>query len=144
MRILVIHGPNLELLGTRAPEHYGSQTMEAINAALAALGTELGVTVDAAQFNEEEEIIAAVREAAGRYDGLIINPACYTHTSTALAAALAEAGVPYVEVHLSNPYAREAFRHRSYVAAGALGRVMGFKDYSYLLALRGLTAALKK
>jgi 3-dehydroquinate dehydratase-2 len=142
MRILVIHGPNLELLGTRAPEHYGRQTLDDVNAALAALGRELGAAVDAVQHNEEEALVAAVRKATGRYDGLIVNPACYTHTSTALAAALAEAGLPYVEVHLSNPYAREEFRHRSYVAAGAAARVMGFKGDSYLLALRGLVRRL--
>jgi len=143
MRILVLHGPNLELLGTRDPAAYGAQTLAEINAALAALAAELGVELTAEQHAAEEELVAAVAAAPGRYDAILINPACYTHTSAALAAALEAAALPYVEVHLSNPYAREAFRHRSFVAAGALGRVMGFWGDSYLLALRGLVAAVR-
>lgn len=142
MRILVLHGPNLELLGRREPDYYGNQTLAEIDAALAALGREAGAEVVSAQFADEEAFARAAAEAPGRFDGLIVNPACYTHTSTRIAAALAAAGLPYVEVHLSNPYAREEFRARSHVAAGALGRVMGFKGDSYLLALRGLLAYL--
>ncbi len=142
MRILVIHGPNLDLLGRREPTIYGTATLDDINARLAALAAELGVTLDVVQRDEEEEILAAVAAAPGRYDGLLINPACYTHTSAALGEALKECGLPYVEVHLSNPYAREEFRQRSYVAAAALGRVMGFRGESYLLALRGLVSVL--
>lgn len=144
MRILVIHGPNLELLGQREPALYGDETLAAINAGLEALGRELGAEVEVVQHAEEEEMVRAVREAPGRYDGILINPACYTHTSTGLAAALCAAGLPYVEVHLSNPYAREEFRRRSYVAAGAAGRVMGFRGDSYGLALRGLVAHLRR
>jgi len=143
MRILVLHGPNLELLGRREPGYYGAQTLEEIDAALTALGREFGVDVETAQYADEEAYTRAVAETPGRFDGLIVNPACYTHTSTRIAAALAAAGLPYVEVHLSNPYAREEFRTRSHVAAGALGRVMGFKGDSYLLALRGLIAHLQ-
>lgn len=130
------------MLGAREPGIYGDETLAEINRRLETLAAELGVEVAAVQYNEEEDIVGAVRGARGRYDGIIINPACYTHTSAPIAAALQEAGLPYVEVHLSNPYAREEFRHRSTVAAGALGRVMGFKSDSYLLALRGLVSYL--
>jgi 3-dehydroquinate dehydratase-2 len=143
MRILVLHGPNLELLGRREPGFYGTQTLAEIDAALATLGRELGAEVESAHYADEEAFAGAAAAAAGRFDGLIVNPACYTHTSARIAAALAAAALPYVEVHLSNPYAREEFRTRSHVAAGALGRVMGFKGDSYLLALRGLIAHLR-
>ncbi len=145
MHVLIIHGPNLELLGQREPDVYGEQTLAEINEDATALGRELGVEVTAVQFGEEKDIIAAVAAAAAqRYDGIIINPAAYTHTSQALGTALAGCGLPYVEVHLSNPYGREAFRRRSHVAAAALARVMGFRGDSYLFALRGLVAYLGK
>jgi len=143
MRILVLHGPNLDLLGRRQPEVYGERTLEEINARMRALARELGAEVEFEQLDEEEKMVAAAAAAPGRCDGLIINPACYTHTSAALGEALAASGVPYVEVHLSNPYAREEFRHRSFVAGGAVGRVMGFQGNSYLLALRGLVEWLR-
>lgn len=141
-RILVLHGPNLELTGRRQPEHYGSRTLAQIDEDARRLGESLGARVTTAQYMAEEDIIAAVRAAVGSYDGIVINPAVYTHTSPPLGEALREAGVPYVEVHMSNPYARETSRHISHVAGGAVGRVMGFKGDSYLLALRGLIAHL--
>ena len=144
MRIAVIHGANLRLLGRREPEVYGSDTLEAINDRLHALAEELGLKIETFQSNSEGAILDYLEEAAPRVDGVVINPGAFTHTSVALRDALVGIGRPFVEVHLSNPAARESFRHRSYLSPVAAGVVAGFRAESYLLALRGLLAHLSR
>ena len=141
-RILCISGPNLQLLGTREPEVYGKETLEAIHARLKARARELGVLLDAVQTNHEGEIVDRIGEAGERYQGLLLNPGAYTHTSIAIHDAIKAVGLPCVEVHLSNPEAREAFRRRSRVAPACVGRVAGFGGESYVLALEGLVRRL--
>jgi 3-dehydroquinate dehydratase-2 len=144
VKIAVLHGPNLNLLGTREPGVYGWTTLAEIDAALAALGAELGAEVACWQSNHEGALVDHVQQRAAEVDGFVVNAAAYTHTSVALADALAGVARPYVEVHLSNVFARERFRHRSFIAAGALGVVSGFGADSYLLGLRALVEHLKK
>ena len=144
MRILVIHGPNLNLLGTREPEVYGSETLGAIEASLAALGRELEAEVSFFQSNSEGALVDAVQGARGRFDGILLNPGGYTHTSVALRDALAAVAIPFVEVHLSNVHAREPFRKFSYFSDIALGTVSGFGGASYLLGLRGLAGRIRR
>lgn len=138
LRVLVLHGPNLNLLGSREQSVYGTVTLDEINSSLSRLGSELGVELDVRQSNHEGELVTWIQEARGRYQGIIINPAAYTHTSIAVRDALSAVEVPAIEVHLSNIYRREEFRRHSYVAAVALGQVSGFGPTGYLLALRGL------
>ncbi len=142
--ILVLHGPNLDLLGTREPEKYGTTTLSDIDAAITALGDELGVDVRCLQSNHEGGLVEHIHGARGRHDGLVVNLAAYTHTSVAIRDALAAVELPFVEVHLTNVHAREAFRHHSMVAALALGIVQGFGVDSYLLGLRGMVAWLSR
>ena len=142
MKIAVLHGPNLNLLGTREPGVYGRTMLAEIDAALARLGTELGAEVDCFQSNHEGALVDHVQRRAAQVDGFVVNAAAYTHTSVALADALAGVARPYVEVHLSNVFARERFRHRSYLAAGALGIISGFGGASYTLGLRALVEHL--
>jgi len=142
MRIAVVHGPNLRLLGRREPHFYGSATLEEVDLALYALAKELGAELELFQSNHEGEILDFLEEVQSRVDGVLINPAGLTHTSVSLRDALAGIGLPVVEVHLSNPSGREGFRHRSFVAPIALGTVAGFGKNSYLLGLRGLMAHL--
>jgi len=144
VRIAIVHGANLRMLGRREPEVYGSDTLEDINRRLRALAEELGVEIEVFQSNSEGAILDYLEEAAPRIDGVLINPGAFTHTSVALRDALAGIARPFVEVHLSNPAAREAFRHRSYLAPVAAGVVAGFRTESYLLALRGLLAHLSR
>lgn len=144
MRIAVIHGANLRMLGRREPEVYGSDTLDDINGRLRALAEELGVKIETFQSNSEGAILDYLEEAAPRIDGILINPGAFTHTSVALRDALSGIDRPFVEVHLSNPAARESFRHRSYLAPVAAGVVAGFRTESYLLALRGLLAHLSR
>jgi len=132
------------MLGRREPEVYGSDTLEDINRRLRALAEELGVEIEVFQSNSEGAILDYLEEAAPRIDGLLINPGAFTHTSVALRDALAGIARPFVEVHLSNPAARESFRRRSYLAPVAAGVVAGFRAESYLLALRGLLAHLSR
>ena len=144
MRIAIVHGANLRMLGRREPEVYGSDTLEDINRRLRALAEELGVEIEVFQSNSEGAILDYLEEAAPRIDGVLINPGAFTHTSVALRDALAGIARPFVEVHLSNPAARESFRRRSYLAPVAAGVVAGFRAESYLLALRGLLAHLSR
>ena len=140
MKILAIHGPNLQLLGQREPEIYGRLTLEDINSRMKALASQLGVKVDFLQSNHEGEIVDALGKASGSFAAVVINPAGYTHTSVAIRDAVAAAGVPVVEVHLSNIYAREEFRQKSVIAGAATGQISGFGPESYLLGLRAAVA----
>lgn len=134
--VLVINGPNLNLLGTREPEIYGRTTLDDINRELIALGTELGVRVESFQSNSEGALVDRIQQARSKVDVIIINPAAYTHTSVAIRDALVATGAPAIEVHLSNVYQRESFRHHSTIADVVKGRLMGFGGEGYLLALR--------
>lgn len=138
--VLVLNGPNLNLLGAREPEIYGHDTLEDVEARLRSLASELGVTVTCKQSNHEGQLVDWIQEAPGKFSGLIINAAAYTHTSVALRDAIAAVGVPAVEVHLSNVHAREPFRHHSHMAPVCLAVLAGFGVDGYLLALRGLVA----
>jgi len=131
-RILVIHGPNLNLLGSREPSVYGRKTLEDINSALATLGQRLGISVDAFQSNDR------IQKAIGAYDGVIINAAGYTHTSVAIRDALAMLSIPVIEVHLSNIHKREPFRHTSLMAGAVTGQIVGLGPIGYQLALRAI------
>jgi 3-dehydroquinate dehydratase II len=140
--VLVLNGPNLGLLGSREPEIYGSATLADIAAACAALGAQLGLRIDLRQTDDEAELIGWVHEAAELRLPIVLNPAAFTHYSYALRDALAMRTAPLVEVHLSNPAARESFRHYSVVAPVADGSVTGFGLHSYELALRAVAALL--
>ena len=142
MKIAVIHGPNLRLLGKREPEVYGSDTLDDVNAKLGALARELRVDLDTFQSNHEGEILDYIADTAPRVDGFLINPGAFTHTSIALLDAFLGVQRPFVEVHLSNTARREEFRHHSYLSGAAVGVVYGFGVHSYLLGLRGLVARL--
>jgi len=141
--VLVIHGPNLNLLGTREPEIYGYVTLEEINRQLKGLAGELGLELRVVQHNGEGEIISAIHEAAGWADAIIINPAGYTHYSVAIRDALGAVNIPAVEVHLSNIGAREEFRQHSVTGAAAKGQISGFGADSYLLALHAVKYLLE-
>jgi 3-dehydroquinate dehydratase-2 len=143
VHILVLHGPNLNLLGTREPTVYGATTLDEINATLKTLGKELGVAVETRQSNVEGELVTWIQQAPSQFQGLLFNPAAYTHTSIALRDAIVGVGLPMVEVHLSNIHARESFRRRSYLASVALGQISGFGPQSYALGLRALVHALQ-
>jgi len=144
MTFLVLHGPNLNLLGTREPEVYGHETLEDINRQLTDLGRELGVTLVFFQSNHEGALIDRIHAARTEgIAGMIINPGGLTHTSVALRDAIAGVAIPTVEVHLSNVHAREEFRRHSYVAPVVLGQIAGLGAIGYQLAIRGLLARLK-
>ncbi len=142
MRIAVVHGQNLRLLGRREPEVYGTDTLEDINDRLARLATELGLELETFQSNHEGEILDFVDDASDRVDGFLINPGALTHTSIGLRDALMGVDRPFVEVHLSNTQGRERFRRRSFLSGVAAGVVYGFGVESYLLGLRGLVARI--
>ena len=142
--ILAIHGPNLNMLGTREPEVYGTATLADIDASLAKLAKELGWTLETFQSNGEGDLVTRIQQAASRNAGILINPGAYTHTSVAIRDAVAAASVPTVECHLSNIHKREEFRHRSLIVGVAVGQVMGFGSESYLLGLRALVSVLDR
>ncbi len=138
MRILVLHGPNLNLLGEREPETYGSATLADVDALLLRVATELGATIECAQSNHEGVLVDRIHGARGHADAILINPGGLTHTSVVLRDALLAVGLPFVEVHVSNIHAREPFRRHSYLSDIARGVVSGFGPASYELGLRGL------
>ena len=138
-RVLVIHGPNLNLLGTRDPTIYGTTTLDEINAELKSRATSKGAHVETVQSNLEGEIVDLIQAARGRFDAIVINPGGYTHTSVAIRDAIEAVALPTIEVHLSNLHAREPFRHTSITAARCVGQISGFGAQSYYL---GLDAAL--
>jgi 3-dehydroquinate dehydratase II len=141
-RVLVIHGPNLNLLGLREPDVYGTVSLEAIDRELKELGDELGLEVRTVQTNHEGEIVETIQNARNWAQVIILNPAAYTHTSVAIPDALRAVGLPAIEVHLTNVYAREEYRQQSYVAGAVVGRILGFGASSYLLALRAAKTLL--
>jgi 3-dehydroquinate dehydratase-2 len=143
MKVLVLHGPNLNLLGLREPGIYGTVTLDEINAGLSELALNLGVSLDFIQSNHEGVLIDAIQAARNQYDGIIINPAAFTHTSVALRDAVAAVAIPAVEVHLSNIHSREEFRAHSYIAPVAVGQICGFGKESYLLGLRAIFSQIK-
>jgi 3-dehydroquinate dehydratase-2 len=142
LRLLVLHGPNLNLLGTREPSVYGQASLPEIDKAIVRRAGELGVAVQTKQTNAEGELVTWIQNAGGHFDGIIINPAAYTHTSIAIRDAITAVALPTVEVHLSNIHQREEFRHHSFIAAVALGQISGFGPTGYLLALEALAAHL--
>lgn len=135
MNVLVLHGPNLNLLGVREPEVYGRTSLDDINRMLADEATKLGIVLKTSQSNSEGELVTAIQDAMGWAHAIIINPGAYTHTSIAIHDAIKAVGIPTIEVHLSNLYAREEFRRRSWVAPVAVGQISGFGAESYRLAL---------
>jgi 3-dehydroquinate dehydratase-2 len=141
-RILIINGPNLDRLGSREPEIYGTATLDDIRDLSGAAANEHQLTIDFRQTNDEAEFIEWLHEAADAFDGVIINPAAFTHYSYAIRDACALVQVPIVEVHLSNPAAREEFRHLSVVAGVVHGTIAGFGVQSYVLAIRALAGVL--
>lgn len=143
-KILVLHGPNLNLLGKREPNIYGSVSLDEINLLLTEEGNSLGVIVACVQSNHEGILIDTIHQAWGVYQGIVINAGAYTHTSIAIRDALSAVKIPTVEVHLSNIYQREAFRHHSYIAPVAIGQISGFGIQSYRLGLYALIDHLKK
>lgn len=143
MRVLLLNGPNLNLLGLREPGLYGADTLEAIEAELGRQAIGLGVELECFQSNHEGAMVDRIHAARGHVDGILINAGAFTHTSIALRDALLGVAIPYVELHLSNVHAREAFRHHSYLADKALGVICGFGPGSYGLALQGLVMRLR-
>jgi 3-dehydroquinate dehydratase-2 len=143
MKILLLHGPNLNLLGTREPEVYGSMTLDDINEKMTALGKELGAEIKCLQSNHEGALIDALHDARTWAAGVVFNPGGYTHTSVALRDAISAIVMPVIEVHLSNVYARKEFRHTSLVSAVCKGKISGFGWRSYELGLRGLIDIIK-
>ncbi|MCG6216182.1 type II 3-dehydroquinate dehydratase [Vibrio furnissii] len=143
LRILVLNGPNLNLLGLREPAHYGSQTLEQIVANLQEQAESAGIELDHLQSNREYELIEAIHQSYGKVDFIIINPAAFTHTSVALRDALLGVAIPFIEVHLSNVHAREPFRHHSYLSDKALGVICGLGAQGYEFALSAAVRALQ-
>ena len=141
-RVLVLNGPNLNMLGTREPQTYGSQTLADIEALAKAEGDKLGLTVTCRQSNIEGELVTWIQQALGTQDAIVINPGAYSHTSIAIHDAIRAVALPVVEVHLSNIYTREAFRHHSYVSPVALGVICGLGATGYRLALHALAEKL--
>ncbi len=143
IRVLILHGPNLNLLGKREPDIYGQRTLADIDRELVAAAEQMAVDVDIVQSNSEADLVTLTGEADGSYAGIVINPAAYTHTSVALRDAIAAIGIPVVEVHLSNIYARESFRKESITAGACAGQIAGFGMNSYRLGLQALVDLIK-
>ena len=143
-KVLVIHGPNLNLLGLREPEIYGKTTLEEIDAGLKQRGQDLGILVETFQSNHEGALVDRIQQAAGRFDGIIINPAAFTHTSVAIRDALLFLNLPAIEVHLSNIHKREAFRRRSMITDIVTGQILGLGFQGYLLALEAMDRILSE
>lgn len=143
MKILLINGANLNMLGSREPEKYGSTTLKDIESGVIQRGNELGVQVDVWQSNHEGEIVNKIQSAKGVYDGILINAGGYTHTSVVIRDAIASVQIPTVEIHMTNIHAREEFRHTSLLSGVCIAQVVGFKELSYSLALEGLVNYLK-
>lgn len=143
MKVLVLHGPNLNLLGLREPSYYGACTLDEINRQVESLGRELGVEVVCYQSNHEGRLVDRLHQAAGEVDAVLFNPGAFTHYSYALRDAIAAISLPVIEVHLSNVYAREEFRHRSVIAPVSRGQISGLGPTGYLLALRAAVALAK-
>ena len=143
-RVLVLHGPNLNLLGKREPKIYGRFTLAEVNRRIQALAKELQIDVEIRQSNSEGELVDWVQESVGEFGAIVINAGGYTHSSVALRDALAAVGVPAIEVHLSNIHKREEFRRRSLIADAVIGQITGFGIQSYLLGLRAAVECLKK
>ena len=143
MKILLINGANLNMLGSREPEKYGSTTLKDIESAVIQRGDELGVQVDVWQSNHEGDIVDKIQSAKGVYDGILINAGGYTHTSVVIRDAIASVQIPTVEIHMTNIHAREEFRHTSLLSGVCIAQVVGFKELSYTLALEGLVNYLK-
>ena len=143
MKILLINGANLNMLGSREPEKYGSTTLKDIESGVIQRGNELGAQVDVWQSNHEGEIVDKIQSAKGVYDGILINAGGYTHTSVVIRDAIASVQIPTVEIHMTNIHAREEFRHTSLLSGVCIAQVVGFKELSYSLALEGLVNYLK-
>ncbi|MGZ8477306.1 MAG: type II 3-dehydroquinate dehydratase [Candidatus Binatia bacterium] len=141
-KILILNGPNLNLLGTRQPDIYGRLTLAQIEKRVRALAKELAVEIDFRQSNNEGELVTWIQQAAGKFVALVINPAAYTHTSLAMRDAISAVGIPTIEIHISNIHKREQFRHHSFIAEVAVGQIAGFGLDSYLLGLRAAVAGL--
>ena len=141
-KILILNGPNLNLLGTRQPDIYGRLTLAQIEKRVHALAKELAVEIDFRQSNSEGELVTWIQQAAGKFAAIVINPAAYTHTSLAMRDAISAVGVPTIEIHISNIHKREQFRHHSFIAEVAVGQIAGFGLDSYLLGLRAAVARL--
>ncbi|HEX9265577.1 MAG TPA: type II 3-dehydroquinate dehydratase [Candidatus Binatia bacterium] len=143
-QILVLNGPNLNLLGKRQPEIYGRLTLAQIEQQVRALAKELDVDVDFRQSNSEGELVTWIQQGADKFNALVINPAAYTHTSLAMRDAISAVGIPTVEIHISNIHKREPFRHHSYIAEVAVGQIAGFGVDSYFLGLRAAVELIQK
>lgn len=143
MKILLINGANLNMLGTREPEKYGFTTLKDIETSVINRGKELGAEVEAWQSNHEGEIVDKIQSAKGNYDGILINAGGYTHTSVVIRDAISAVQIPTVEIHMTNIHAREEFRHTSLLSGVCVAQVVGFKEQSYILALEGLVNYLK-
>ncbi len=143
-KILVIHGPNLNLLGTREVNVYGNVTIADINALMEKKARAMNISLSIVQSNHEGEIVEAIGNARGKFDAILINPAAYTHTSVAIRDAISAVNIPAVEVHLSNIYKREEFRHTSLVAPVAVGQISGFGEMSYILGIEAIIGLLDK
>jgi len=143
MKILILHGPNLNLLGKREPQQYGSITLDEINELIKEFGKEKKIDIDIFNSNYEGEIIDRIHNAIDNFDGIVINPGAFTHTSIAIRDAIVACGIPTVEVHLSNIYKREEFRHKSYFSDIVVGVITGFKEQSYILGIRAIMHCIK-
>jgi 3-dehydroquinate dehydratase-2 len=143
-KILVLNGPNLNLLGKREPEIYGKLTLEQIDQKLRALAQELAVEIEIRQSNHEGELVSWIQEAPKQFGAIVINPAAYTHTSIAMRDAITAAGIPTIEIHLSNIHKREPFRHHSHIAEVAVGQIAGFGVNSYLLGIRAAAELIQE